>query len=464
MGIRICTPTVYYMEVSVVLLKKKWIALALAGVFGMSSAAMSHLLPPVSPHGQSIPSPNPATEKIIPVAQASPKPAPEPPMGISPGTDAPASGGCCKERCDGWGPTMPGYTNLVFMPNCEGKGGVQIYGWADMGYTYSSTGRGQLAVQPRENRFGNEFLVNQLAVVVEKKLRQDDTFNFGFNATFYGGADAALLRPLGGIQGTNDRFGVDFRQLYLSAHLPILTEGGMDVQAGRMGTIIGYNSAMAPYRPFYSSDYQWFYAQDGAWTGFLTNLHVNKQLDILNGMTLGANTFFTQRGNSPCYIGQINYWTTEQKQTLLSTSLHIGNQAIFAAGPRFIGDRDYVVELRVQHEWNKCLTQIVQSDFAFASGVPNIGTTEFYSLYSIWSFHATQKVDVNFRAEWCRDVQGSRIGTPGDFGEVTFGLDYHPTKFLRLRPEVRGDFADRPAFNGNNRSQLTVGLEALFSF
>ena len=60
-----------------------------------------------------------------------------------------------------------------------------------------------------------------------------------------------------------------------------------------MNTIIGYNGFLAPYRPFYSSDYQFFYSQDGAFTGFLTNLHVTDRLDIWNGMTFGANTFFT---------------------------------------------------------------------------------------------------------------------------------------------------------------------------
>jgi hypothetical protein len=374
--------------------------------------------------------------------------------------------GCCPDRCDGWGPKMPGHAKLNFMPNCCGENRIDVYGWADLGYTYSSLGSGQLAVQPRENRFGNEFLVNQLAVVLEKKLRQDDTFNLGFNTTFYAGADAALLRPLGGFTTTNDRFGADFRQLYLSAHMPVLTEGGMDVQVGRMGTIIGYNSAMAPYRPFYSSDYQWFYAQDGAWTGILTNLHVNSQLDVLNGLTMGANEFFTFRGNGPCYIGQINYWTSEEKKTLLSASFHFGNQAIFAAGPQFIGNYDYVVEMRVQHNWNKCLTQIVQSDLAFASGVPGIGTTEFYSLYTILSHHTTQTVDSNLRLEWVRDVQGSRTGVRANYGEVTFGFDYHPTKFLRLRPEIRGDFADRPALgpNGNRQGLLTIGIDALLSF
>src|SRR5260221_266707 len=62
------------------------------------------------------------------------------------------------------------------------------------------------------------------------------------------------------------------------------------------------------------------------------------------------------------------------------------------------------------------------------------------------------------------DVQASRAGTAGNYIEVTFGFDYRPTKVLRVRPEIRGDFADRPVFNGGNRSQLTIGIDAILSF
>src|SRR5439155_10987277 len=140
--------------------------------------------------------------------------------------------------------------------------------------------------------------------------------------------------------------------------------------AGRMGSIIGYESALAPYRPFYSNDYQWFYSQDGAYTAALANWHVNKQLDVLSGITLGANTFFTKRSSdSYCYIGQVNYWLQEEKKTQLTASLHLGRDAIFAA-PGLAGDFDTVVELRVLHNWNKYFTQIVQSNMGWDNNVP----------------------------------------------------------------------------------------------
>jgi hypothetical protein len=234
-----------------------------------------------------------------------------------------------------------------------------------------------------------------------------------------------------------------------------------------MGTVIGYESALAPYRPFYSNDYQWFYAQDGAFTGVLTTLHVNKQLDVLNGVTLGANTFFTLRGNGPCYLGQVNYWLTEEKKTLVSASIYLGNNAIFAA-PGLAGDFDTTVEFRVQRTVSDRLTVIFQSDNGWDSNVPGVGTGSWYSAYLIGIYHLTEKVDLGLRPEWFYDKDGTRIGFgKNNYEEVTFNVNYHPTKFVEFRPEVRGDFAsNRPAFGprGDQRSQLTAAFEVLLKF
>lgn len=425
---------------------KRKMSFGLALLLGGAVAAQAQTNAPPAPAKVQDAKPMPgAPTASTPVVEAAPAPEEEPP----------------------WGPTNP--EDVKFLMGLGFGGlledtGSRLYGWFDSGYTYSSNGPGLLATEPRENRFGNEYLVNQIALVLDKPLKSDE-FSLGYNATFYAGADAALLRPRGGFDTTDPRFGVDFRQLYVSAHLPILTEGGMDVKVGRMGTIIGYESALAPYRPFYSNDYQWFYSEDGAWTGALTNLHVNKQLDILNGITMGANTFFTLRGNGPCYIGQINYWLTEEKKTLLSASLHLGNQAIFAA-PGLAGDFDTVVEFRVQHEISKYLSVIMQSDDGWDHKVPGIGTGSWWSFYTIAIAHLTPTLDLNLRGEWFYDVQGTRIGVKGNFEEATVGFDYHPTKCVSFRPEIRFDNADNPAFGpqADKSNQLLAAFDVLFKF
>lgn len=345
---------------------------------------------------------------------------------------------------------------------------MRLFGWVENGYTGSSGGSGLQATQPRLNRFGNEYLLNEIGLVAMKTLKQDE-FDWGFQARYFAGANAAIGQPKGGIDSPpgDQRFSHDFRDLYLSAHLPIITDGGVNLKVGRMNTIIGWNGFLAPFRPLYSSDYQFFYSQDGAFTGFLTQLVVNDQLDVWNGMTLGANTFFETRSeNSYCYIGQVNYWLQSEKRTRLTASTYIGPDAIFAA-PGLNGDFVSMVELRAQHAWTNRIVQIIQSNFGWDQNTP-IGTGSWYGIYTIGIFHLNPELDTIARAEWFRDVRGTRTGIDAHYSEVTLGLNWHPTTFIEIRPEIRGDFASRPAFGGNNTpkdySLLTGAISALFKF
>jgi hypothetical protein len=370
------------------------------------------------------------------------------------------------------GPTPVSQVNFLMdylgLGELFGDSGIRSFGWVEGGYTGASTGRGIISVEPRQNRFGDEFLLNQIGYVIEKPLQQD-VFNLGFMMRYFAGADAALGAAKGGIGSpvSNQHFGQDFRDLYISAHLPILTDGGVDFKIGRMNTIIGYNGFLAPYRPFYSSDYQFFYSQDGAFTGWLTDVHVSDRLDIWNGMTLGANTFFVQRSSrSICYIGQINYWLTDEKKTRLTGSVYAGPDAIFAA-PGLAGNYVTMVELRLQQNWSKRFTQIIQNNMGWDANTP-VGTGSWYGLYTIGIYHLTEQLDILGRAEWFDDVKGTRTGIDTNYSEVTLGCNWHPIKYLEVRPEIRGDFAGAPAFGVNgahtDKSQLTGGISFLVKF
>jgi hypothetical protein len=349
-----------------------------------------------------------------------------------------------------------------------GDSGIKTFGWVEGGYTYSSSTSGLMSVAPVQNRFGDEFLLNQIGLVLMKPLKQDE-FNMGFNIRYFAGADAAIGQPLGGLDSPpeNDRFSHDFRDLNLSAHLPILTEGGMDVKVGRMNTIIGFNGFLSPYRPFYSSDYQFFYSQDGAFTGFLTCLHVTDQLNIWNGMTLGANTFFTKRSSdSYCYIGQVNYWLQPEKTTCLTASVHAGPDAIFAA-PGLGGEFATITELRILHNWSSRLVQVIQSNMGWDDETP-VGTGAWYGIYNIGILRLNKRWDALTRVEWFKDVNGTRTGFSTDYSQVTCGVNWHPNPWLEVRPEIRGDFAGEavygPAGAPTDESQLTAAMSALVKF
>jgi Putative beta-barrel porin-2, OmpL-like. bbp2 len=429
--------------------------------------------------GEEIPQPGPEAtqpvEEIPPLGTAAPGPSP---TSAGYGLEAESLPGELTEDISQassnlrLGPTPVSNVNFLMdflgLSNLFGSTGIRSFGWVEGGYTGASTGAGMLSVQPRQNRFGDEFLLNQIGFVIQKPLLQDQ-FDIGFNMRYFAGADAALGAAKGGIGSPagNPHFGEDFRDLYLSAHLPIFTDGGVDVKVGRMNTIIGYNGFLAPYRPFYSSDYQFFYSQDGAFTGLLTNLHVNNRLDIWNGMTFGANTFFTLRSNdSYCYIGQVNYWTSDEKKTRLTASVYAGPHAIFAA-PNMAGTYDTTVELRAQHDWNERFTQVLQSNMGWDANTP-VGTGSWYGVYLISIYHLNSQLDGLLRAEWFDDVKGTRTGIDTNYAEVTLGMNWHPCKYLEIRPEIRGDFAGANAFGVNgahtDRSQLTGGVSFLVKF
>lgn len=343
---------------------------------------------------------------------------------------------------------------------------VQEYGWLDMGYSYSSAGTGLLAIAPDPNRFGREFLLNQAALVLAKPLQQD-RLSLGFYVQVFAGADAALLQGPGDIQSTNPRFGATFRQLNASVHLPVLTDGGVDVILGRMGTWMGYESYMAPNRPLYSLSYQWNFAEDGADTGLWTVWHLSERCDFRYALTLGSNTFFTLRGDAPCHLGQINY--ALDKRTQMTSTLLIGNQAIGNVIPYTMGKLDTVVELRLRRTWRERFSEVLQANLGWDQGVPLVGLGEWYGVLAISEIRLTRRLDALLRLEWFDDRNGTRTGLATNYYALTSGVNFRPRPWITLRPELRGDCAGAPAFGSldsihRHASQLTAALECLLRF
>ena len=216
---------------------------------------------------------------------------------------------------------------------------VKLGAWADFSYNYRSTGPGtNLGYRGRApvmDVFGDEPVVQQLGLMISKPLDKE-CWSWGFNIIRgFGGADATFLTPTRGwYRQTNERMGFDFTDLNLTAHLPILTDGGVDIKAGRQTTILGPMGALSWQRPLNSSDYAWYNMEEGRYTGVSSIWHVNKQLDWYNGIEFGWGTFFAQLGPAPQYITNVSYWLDEDaKDTKVWFTL--------LAGPTSTGSRQW---------------------------------------------------------------------------------------------------------------------------
>ena len=345
---------------------------------------------------------------------------------------------------------------------------VRAYGWLDGGYSYSSSGDGLLNVAPEPTRFGNEFLLNGAWLIVE---RPADTKNWswGFRSDFYGGSDAALLRPMNNFGPQDKHMGTDFRQLFISAHMPILSAKGVDLQLGRQNMPLGYESLMAPYRPLYSGTYFWINFQVAA-TAAVATLHPTNSLDLLGGTLIGYNTMFEMRGRAPDYIARATYRPANSTRTTFIGSVFAGPKpAPIAAG--HTDSWQTIAEVEARRTWTPRFSQIMQASSSWSSKdqANHGGASATRGASSIATFLLDRQFDLNARGEWFYDAHGVHTGVAGHFGETTLGLSVKPARWITFRPEVRGDFSGQPSFGpvgaaNHSRNQLSTAFDVIFKF
>ena len=344
----------------------------------------------------------------------------------------------------------------------------RVSGWLDQGYTYANTGTGRLAIAPEMNRFGDRYQLNQVALNLDKPCAGPD-YNWGYYLQLFAGADAYTLTGPGDIRNTNPNFGGVVRQARVQCHLPLLTDEGVDVVVGRQGSPMGYESYMAPQRPFYSLSYQWFYAEDGADTGCWTTVHLDCRWDLMAGATLGSNTFFTLRDHGACEIVQLKRWLNEAHRDYWCATLINGPQSV---GKNFIaypGSLATVVELRGQVAITDRWTQVVQANLGWDQRTQIAGLGRWAGVLGSSIYRISADWAIQARYEWFDDANGVRTGVAANYEELTGGLVRNWGERLQLRPEIRGDFADRPAFGPldsphRRRGQLTLAMDCVWAF
>lgn len=343
-----------------------------------------------------------------------------------------------------------------------------ISGWVDMGYTASTVGSGRLLVEPRPNHLGSEFLLNQLVLDLQHAPdpRED---SLGFHAQLFAGSDAWLLAGPGDPTNKDLYFGFVLRQLYVSAHLEILGEGGFDLKVGRTPSYLGYESYQAPMRQLYSMSYQWFYAEDGCDTGTWGTWHANDSWDLTAGIYLGSNTFFELRGDAPCGVVQALRKRDDSGSNYQACTIVFGDQAIGQGNSALLeGKNQIVIEYRQQVPLSEQVSQVLQINVGRSDEVLGNHHGVWYGLLGANQWTATERFHWQGRYEWFYD-NGTRTDFDTDYFAGTIGALWMPRKTMMLRPELRGDFAGVPAFGvlsdpNRKRQQLTAAVDWVFTF
>jgi hypothetical protein len=377
-----------------------------------------------------------------------------------------------------------------FVEKEEAKSRLSIYGWVETGFTGN-------ADAPKDNQnFGrlfddrsNEFVMNQAVITAERALDPKVGFDWGFKLQFLFGSDARYIHSLGLLDHAmrSSLYQPDIPEVYLSLHLPIVTEGGIDVKIGKFVTLEGAETIDPRTNPFYSHTYIFNFAIPFNHTGALFTLYATKWLNLVAGVTRGVNTNIDDNNDAPAFHGGIGVHLNEEK-FVVSAATHIGPET-----PGNDHDLRYLNTITTTWKVTDKLTSITDLNYTHDEGAD----ADAYGVAQYLTYAINDKITAKVRGELWRDAQGFYAAQFADahdpvraleggaitdprtvgggrttYGALTIGLDIKPPvpkplSSLTIRPEVRVDhsFSDTRPFNDSSDDTIfTAAIDIIVGF
>jgi hypothetical protein len=351
----------------------------------------------------------------------------------------------------------------------------------------------------------NQVQLNQLLLTANKPLDpKDPNYQWGFKLQFMYGSDARYTQFLGELNRVdpNQRYQFDVVEANVLAHLPWLTEGGIDLKVGQYPTPLGYETIDPSTNPFYSHSYIFQFGLPFKHTGGLTVTHVNGTLDIYAGIDTGTNTTFGPLGDNNGAIGGLggfNLTFLDGNLTILALT-HFGpeqaTRLLSPIGFNANGQWRYYNDVVVTWKASDVLTLVSEANLVRDGfGTVNKPVNGFgFAQYA--SYALTDTVALNGRAEYWRDDNNFFVasfpsnnapilaqqgfapfvhaapGTSTTYGALTLGVTWKPAlpapvTGLLIRPEVRWDhaFTNNHPFNAQqDNNAVTIGADAVLTF
>jgi hypothetical protein len=366
----------------------------------------------------------------------------------------------------------------------------KISGWIDSGITFNPD-------SPRDNQnFGryfddraNEPLLNQLVINFERALApQPGEFDWGFKLQLMYGSDARTIHSLGLFDRTgHEILQPDVVEAYLNLHLPVMTDGGLDLKLGKFVTLEGAETIDPRTNFFYSHTYIFNFGIPFDHTGALGTWHATKWLDLMAGATRGVNTSIDDNNGALAFHGGLGLNFNDGK-VVVSASTHIGPET-----PHNNRDPRYLSDITTTWKITDKLTSITDLNYApdRVTGAKAYGVAQYFT-YSINSW-----LTAGIRGEIFRDEQGFYVISFADnedpmralrgvptidprtvgggrttYGALTAGVNIKPPmpkpiSGLTIRPELRYDRAltnTRPFNDSRDRDQFTAAVDFVLTF
>ncbi len=338
-------------------------------------------------------------------------------------------------------------------------------------------GPGSLNSEPNDLQF------NQFYLTFGREVVRDNNISWGARVDLLYGTDYLFASSLGletaktnwngtpvetpylakprwntNSQGGFPEYGFAMPQLYGEIYLPFLS--GTSIKLGHLYSPLGYESIMSPSNFFYTHTYTKLYGEAQTLTGMMIDQKLNDNWDLLFGITQGWNAWEDSNNSANFTIG--SKWENDDKSTSLSFVLMTGKEQVMTDG------RTTNYSLIFQKTFCENLTWVLQHDLGIAEdasyemtarGNKKTLDAHWYSVTNYLYWQMTKTLALGGRFEWFCDNNHSRImsqavhrdcifsgwghGFTGqNYFDFSLGLNWKPTKWITIRPEIRYDWSD----------------------
>jgi len=344
--------------------------------------------------------------------------------------------------------------------------GFKLTGFAAGSYAYSGRSVGDTAIVGRlYDRFQNRFMLNALAVVLDKPY-DPAKFSAGFHSELLLGQDATLIKSGGFDLGAE----ADLPHLYVTLNVPTASGNGLQFKVGRIPTLLGLEVIETYANPNWSEGNQFIFVENFTALGVSVETKFNNSVDaqfrVINGwdQVSDNNTHKSLMGRVGIYpdpltsIGIVGFWGPEE----------VGNNKA----------NRYGVEGLL---WRKLGQAAVWVQADYGTEQANAALPEpardatWWALGGWVTYDFSSSLGLALRGDYVNDENGARtslspVGPSGfpantgqKFGSGTATLNIRAWPNALVRPEVRYDRSTLAAFDGKN-DQVTLALGVAYLY
>ncbi|MCC6954057.1 MAG: porin, partial [Deltaproteobacteria bacterium] len=232
----------------------------------------------------------------------------------------------------------------------------------------------------------------------------------------------------------------------------------------------GYEVVTAPDNFFYSHAFTMQYGEPFTHTGGLLSFAPMADLTVSAGLAKGWDNFEDHTDGNASFLGSVTYAVDESTSLILAV----------VSGNEGSGMNRTMYSAVGTHNFCETWSYVVQHDFGSQeAGSADGSNAQWWGVNQYLINKLNDTVSVGARAEGFRDDDGTRVAglrsgsaaAAGDYFGFSLGLNYMPTAYLKVRPEVRWDLQDRSdsaapsAYdNGTSGNQVTVSSDVILSF